>query len=83
MLEAGEELKIFCIFVLVFSFGVSHSWLPKILIEQGDVLLYGGREITVIGHIASHALAVVVVNLVQDDVDSFLKVAFGLAVQFI
>ena len=81
VLEAGEHFQIFVkVLPLMLVVEVSHAWMPQVLVEQRDVLLDGGREVTVVGHVAPHALAAVVVELVQYYVYSLLQVAPWLAV---
>jgi hypothetical protein len=80
MLEAGEEFERLALEVLAGPVGVSHARIPKILVEEGDVLLDGGREIAIIGDIAAHALSVIVVNLIENSINSFLQVALRLAI---
>lgn len=64
MLEASEDLQVLSIEILSSPGRVSHSGVPQILIEQGDVLLDGGREVAIVCDIAGHPLATVVINLV-------------------
>ena len=57
--------------------------MPQILIQKRYIFLDGGWKISIIGNITTHALSIVIVNLIQNGVDAFLKIALGLAVQLI
>ena len=47
VLEAGEHFQIFVkVLSLMLVVEVSHAWMPQVLVEQRDVLLDGGREVT-------------------------------------
>lgn len=64
-----------------FSFRVRHAWVPEILVEQGDILFYGGREISVIGHLGRHPFFIEVFYFLQNNVDPLLQVTPRLAVK--
>ncbi len=89
MLEAGEQFEV-VLGVLFLEGGVelcletfvlvSHHRVPKVLVEERDVLLDGGREVVVATDLSAELLLVKVVDLIQHDVDPFFEVAAGFAV---
>jgi hypothetical protein len=64
MFETAEDLQVLSVKILPGSRRISHTGMPQILIEQGDVLLDGGREVSIISDIAGHSFATVVIDLV-------------------
>lgn len=63
--------------------GVSHSWMPEVLVQQRNALLNGRREISVVGDQAGQASPGIIINLVQNNIDSLLKLTLGFAIDFI
>ena len=57
--------------------------MPLILIEKRDAFLDGRREVSVAGDQAAHTSSAVVVDFVEDDVDSFFKFALGLTIMLV
>lgn len=83
MFEASEDLEILSFEVFSSTFRVSHARIPQILIQQRDILLNRRRKVPIISHIAPHPLSVVIINLIEYDIDSFLQFTLRLAIQFI
>lgn len=83
MLETGEDLQVLSLEIFPCTIGISHAWVPQILVKQRDVLLNRRREISIIGNIAAHPLSIVVINLIEDNVYSFLKVTLRLAIKLV
>jgi hypothetical protein len=83
MLETTEYFQIFSTEILASPRGVCHARVPQILVQKRDILFNRGREISIIADIAAHTFSIVVINLIQNGVDAFLKIALRFSVQLI
>lgn len=83
MLETTEYFQIFSTKILTSPRGICHARMPQILIQKRDIFFNRGREISIIGDIAAHAFSIVVINLIQNGVDAFLKIALRFSVQLV
>lgn len=48
VLEATEDLKVFSVEILLGSLRVSHSWVPQVLIEKGDIFFDRLRKFSIV-----------------------------------
>jgi hypothetical protein len=69
--------------VVLGLFGVSEARVPEILVEEGDALFDGGREVLVASDQSAHAPPVVIIDLINNGIDSLFEVTLRLAVMLI